>query len=140
MMEKEENPLKPVLERIITNNYKENNITELLPKKDWMDLIEEMSGSPHFKCKVKSDPEDTFRRVYELRSDIRGSMDDYNNRIVFSITETNIHVEVMSQNDQFIYDFLNILFKEPLRNMPLYINSGKEIIKRISNWRLRRGK
>lgn len=105
-----------------------------------MDLIEEMGESSHFKCKVKSHPEDTFRRVYELTSDIRGSMHDYNNRIVFSITETNIHVEVMSQNDQFIDDFLNILFKEPLRNIPLYINSEKEIIKRISNWRLRRGK
>lgn len=141
MKEEEENPLKPVLERIINSNYKENNITELLSKEDWISLVDELEGSSNFKCKVKSHPEDALRRVYALTPDKREpSLHDWEDKIVISITESNIHVEVMSYNDQFIKDFLQVLFKEPLRNMPLYINSKKEIIKKVSNWRLRRGK
>jgi hypothetical protein len=138
----EDQTKKKKLEEIPTNDYKENNITELFPREDWISLVDELEGSLNFRCKVKSHPEDAFRRVYALTSGEKHPSSPYcwEDKIVISITESNIHVEVMSYNNQFIKDFLQVLFKEPLRNMPLYINSKKEIIKKVSNWRLRRGK
>jgi hypothetical protein len=104
---------------------------------EWKSLIEDLKELPTFKLKVKSSPGDALRYSYALEGKQEGSMHDYEDRILFIITDEGVHVENQSYRDSMLDDVFRCLFEEPLNRMPLYINDKRPVVKKVANWRLR---
>lgn len=122
----------------VVSSILEKYSTRYTPE-EWKSLIEELKGVPHFKLRVKSSPGDTLRYVYALEGIQGGSVLDYDNKIVFVITDEGVHVEKQYHIDSLLDEVYNCLFEYPLNKMPLYINDTRFIVKKIVNWRLRAG-
>lgn len=119
-----------------------SNISDMLSYEEWRSLIEALKESPNFVTRVKSSPMDTLRAVYALATDTIDNfekIEGYENKFVVVLTEDKVNVEVVSYKDKFINSFIQCLFEDPIKNMPLYINDHSDVIRIVAKWRLRRG-
>jgi hypothetical protein len=102
---------------------------------EWRDLLEYLKGAPGFKIKVRSAPDDDVRLVYALEID-HASSSVIMDKIIFTVTEDDIKLDTLYVKSVIAKTFLKCLFDDDLRQMPLYINNGYQIISRIVHWRL----
>ena len=106
---------------------------------EWVSLIEDLKEYPSFKLKVMSPKAEPLRLSYVLSLLSKDSWIEYNNSIVFSLTEDRVAIDVKSYKCEQLDRFLECLFETPLRKIPLFINDKDPLIKIVSKWRLRKG-
>lgn len=109
--------------------------------KEWMSLFDKLCKVTDFKTRVKSSPDDVLKRVYAIEGFVSdfGSPYQWINKIIFTVTEDRVHVEVMSHGDELIDKFSKCLLEEDLELMPLYVNDKSHLIREEVKWRLENG-
>jgi hypothetical protein len=109
--------------------------------KEWMSLFDKLCKVTDFKTRVKSSPGDDLKRVYAIEGFVKDShsINEWVNRILFTVTETSVHVEIMSHGDELIDNFSKCLLEHDLELMPLYVNDKSHLIREVVKWRLENG-
>jgi hypothetical protein len=106
---------------------------------EWRSLINDLEHCKLFKLKVKSSPGDILKRVYVIESDNPDLLYRFTNRITIVLSDKVVAMDVMSEKNKFIDEFISCLIHDPLEKMPLLINDSRELIKIVANWRLKNG-
>jgi hypothetical protein len=133
LVERQEQEIKTEEQLATVGGYSERFSYE-----EWRSLINDLECCKQFKLKVRSSSSDDFKRVYAIESHETDTW-RHTNRISFIMSDTKVIMDVMSDKDKFLEDFVACLMLEPLENMPLFINDSRELIKIVANWRLRNG-
>lgn len=113
--------------------------SERFSYEEWGSLLNDLESCSQVKLKVKSSPLDTLRRVYVIERRNEDDTGRYTNKISFIMSDTKVIMDVMSDKDKLIDDFITCLMHDSIEKMPLYINDSRELIKAVAKWRLGRG-
>jgi hypothetical protein len=111
--------------------------SERFSYEEWRSLINDLEPCKLFKLRVKSSPGDILKRVYVIEHQNEYDTDRYTNKVSFVMSDTKVIMDVMSNKNKLIDDFVACLMHDPIEKMPLYINDSRELIKIVANWRLK---
>lgn len=119
----------------------EDTYSDKYTYEEWLSFFDKLVDIGEIKLKVKSSPEDEFKRVYaiEITEKDTSGYDSWINRISFSVTASSVQVSVMSGKNKMLSKVIECLFDSELEMMPLFIGNEYKVVKEIAIWRLENG-